>query len=78
MKTLTYSLMHFIVAFSVSFLLTGDLTIAGAIALVEPLVQTFAYFLHEKAWSNYSFNKSNCLLKDKYKFIFVNPLAKAR
>ena len=68
MKTLTYSIMHFIVAFTVSFILTGDITIAGAIALVEPLVQTFAYFLHEKAWNNYISNKSILLSKDDYKF----------
>lgn len=69
MKTLTYSIMHFIVAFAVSFVLTGDIAIAGAIAMVEPLVQTLAYFLHEKAWNNYVIHKSNSnISKTEYKF----------
>lgn len=70
MKTFTYSIMHFVVAFLVSFMLTGDIAIAGAIALVEPSVQTFAYFLHEKAWSNYSAHKANNQNKETYKFRF--------
>lgn len=53
LKTLTYSIMHFVVAFTVSFILTGDIGIAGTIAMVEPLVQTFAYFIHEKTWNHY-------------------------
>lgn len=69
MKTFTYSIMHFCVAFIVSFALTGDIGIAGAIALVEPLVQTFAYFIHEKAWQNYSQHKMSCN-KQEYKFSF--------
>lgn len=69
MKTLTYSIMHFVVAFTVSFLLTGDIKIAGAIAFVEPLVQTLAYFLHEKAWTNY-ISHSTILSEENYKFKF--------
>lgn len=49
-KTLSFAVVHFIVAFSVGFALTGSLAIGGAIALIEPLLNTVAYFFHEKAW----------------------------
>ena len=50
MKIATYGTMHFGVAFGVAWAMTGDLRIAGAIALVEPAVQTVAYAMHERAW----------------------------
>lgn len=43
--------MHFTVAFCVSYALTRDISIASALALIEPAVQTVAYFFHEKAWA---------------------------
>ncbi|MEM0928460.1 MAG: DUF2061 domain-containing protein [Pseudomonadota bacterium] len=49
-KTTTYAAMHFIVAFSVAFALTRSMPAAAAIGIVEPLVQTFAYALHERLW----------------------------
>jgi uncharacterized membrane protein len=49
-KTLSFAAVHFAVAFSVAFALTGSLAIGGAIALIEPAVNTVAYFFHEKAW----------------------------
>ncbi|KCZ97452.1 hypothetical protein HPO_14771 [Hyphomonas polymorpha PS728] len=50
LKTLTYSAMHFAVAISVAFALTGSWHAALAIGMIEPLVQTVAYTLHERAW----------------------------
>ncbi len=51
LKTLTYSVMHFFVAISVAYALTGSWQTALAIGLIEPLVQTVAYTLHEGAWA---------------------------
>ncbi|MFN7179676.1 DUF2061 domain-containing protein [Hyphomonas sp.] len=51
LKTLTYSLTHFTVAISVTYAITGSWQAALAIGLIEPLVQTGAYFLHESAWA---------------------------
>lgn len=65
MKTLTYGIMHFVVAFAVSYVLTGSLAIAGAIAMVEPLVQTFAYHFHEKAWKKVEQVKQEQQQEDK-------------
>ena len=49
-KTLTYSLTHLTVAVGVAYALTGDWRIALGMGLIEPLVQTVAYTLHERAW----------------------------
>ncbi|MEZ5691750.1 MAG: DUF2061 domain-containing protein [Rickettsiales bacterium] len=50
MKTLTYCLMHFVVAITVAYLLSGNWAIALSIGIIEPLVQTFCYNLHERGW----------------------------
>lgn len=50
-KTGTFACVHFSVAFAIAYLLTGSASIAGAIALIEPLANTVAYFIHERAWS---------------------------
>ena len=49
-KTFSFAIVHFFVAFSVGFALTGSVAIGGAMALVEPALNTVAYFFHEKAW----------------------------
>lgn len=49
-KTLSFAVVHFSVAFSVGYLLTGSLAMASALALVEPMANTVAYYFHERAW----------------------------
>ena len=49
-KTLTFAAVHMAVAFLVGYALTGSAAVGGALALVEPLVNTVAYYLHERAW----------------------------
>lgn len=49
-KTTTFAVTHFSVAFGVTYALTGDLVLGGLVALVEPAVNTVAYFFHEKIW----------------------------
>lgn len=49
-KTLTFGVLHMGVAFSVAYVMTGSATVGGAIALVEPAINTVAYFFHERAW----------------------------
>ncbi|WP_260293027.1 DUF2061 domain-containing protein [Sedimenticola hydrogenitrophicus] len=49
-KTFTFAAVHFSVAFSVAYLLTGSLLVGGAIALVEPAINTVAYHIHEWLW----------------------------
>lgn len=49
-KTITFAVMHFSVAFTVAYLLTGSMVVGGLVALVEPAVNTVAFYIHEKAW----------------------------
>lgn len=51
-KTFTFAVLHFSVAFTVAYALTGDWVIGGAVALVEPAINTVVYYLHEKVWKN--------------------------
>lgn len=50
-KPVTYSIMHLCVAITVAYVLTRDWRIALGVGVIEPMVQTVAYMLHEKAWS---------------------------
>jgi uncharacterized membrane protein len=50
-KTATFAVLHFAVAFAVAYLLTGSIGIASALALIEPMANTVAFFFHERAWS---------------------------
>lgn len=51
LKTATYALMHFTVAIIVAYALTRSWHVALAVGIVEPMVQTFAFAIHEKLWS---------------------------
>ncbi|ABM01839.1 DUF2061 domain-containing protein [Shewanella amazonensis] len=50
LKTMTFAVLHFGVAFSITYLLTGSLLIGGAVALIEPTINTVVFYFHEKVW----------------------------
>ncbi|MGB7931103.1 MAG: DUF2061 domain-containing protein [Gammaproteobacteria bacterium] len=50
-RTISFAAVHFTVAFSVGYLMTGSVMVGGAIALVEPAVNTVAYHFHEWFWN---------------------------
>lgn len=50
-KTFSFAALHFSVAFGVTYALTGDWRVSGAVALIEPCVNTVAFFFHELYWS---------------------------
>ncbi|MGO3345079.1 MAG: DUF2061 domain-containing protein [Marinomonas sp.] len=52
-KTLTFAAMHFSIAFSVAYLITGSFVVGGILAIVEPAVNTVAFYFHEKIWTHY-------------------------
>lgn len=58
-KTLSFAAVHFTVAFSVGYLLSGSLLVGGAIALVEPAINTVAYHLHERVWQRMQVHEKN-------------------
>jgi uncharacterized membrane protein len=53
LKTLSFAAIHFTVAFTIGYLLTGSILVGGAMALVEPACNTIAYHFHEKAWAKF-------------------------
>ena len=51
LKTLTYCMMHFVVAIAVAYALSRDWQIALSIGIIEPLVQTGFFNMHERGWN---------------------------
>ncbi|MGF1644272.1 MAG: DUF2061 domain-containing protein [Thiotrichales bacterium] len=49
-KTFSFAVIHFSVAFTVGYVMTGSVLVGGAIAMVEPTINTVAYHFHEKVW----------------------------
>jgi uncharacterized membrane protein len=58
LKTISFAICHFTVAFSVAYLLTGNIGISSLLALVEPMCNTVAYFFHEKLWDRFQGRKA--------------------
>jgi len=56
-KTATFAAVHFTVAFSVGYALTGSVVIGGTMALVEPAINTVAFYFHEMGWKKFEANK---------------------
>ncbi len=53
LKTMTFAAVHFTVAFTVAYALTGSVAISSALALLEPACNTVAYYFHERAWNRW-------------------------
>ena len=49
-KTFTYLSTHLTIGFSVAYVMTGSVALAGGIAIIEPCINAVAFFFHEKAW----------------------------
>ncbi len=58
-KTITFAAIHFTIATLLAFTLTGDFLLGSLIAMIEPSINTGAFYLHEKAWQNVPFLKRN-------------------
>lgn len=50
LKTLTFTLMHFCIAFGVTYVLTGSVAASGLVAAIEPLCNSVGFYYHEKIW----------------------------
>lgn len=49
-KSAAFGVLHLGIAFSVAYAFTGSITIAGAMTLVEPLVNTVAHYFFDRWW----------------------------
>jgi uncharacterized membrane protein len=52
-KTAAFGVMHVCTAFGVSYALTGSVAIAGAVTVVEPVVNMVAHYFFDKAWDKH-------------------------
>ena len=52
-KTLSYYILHISVAMLVAYVITGNLLMSATLSLLEPTVQAFAFFFHEKIWNRF-------------------------
>jgi len=53
-KSVAFGVLHLGIAFSVSYALTGDLAIAGAVTVVEPVANTVAHYFFDRWWDGRS------------------------
>lgn len=51
-KTATFGVMHVMTSFTVTYALTGSITIAGVVTFVEPLVNTVMHYFFDKYWDH--------------------------
>jgi uncharacterized membrane protein len=50
-KSAAFGVVHLGLSFSIGWLLTGSVAIAGAITLVEPLANTVAHYFFDRWWA---------------------------
>lgn len=53
LKTLTFTIMHFCIAFGVTYALTGSVAASGMVAAIEPLCNSVGFYFHEKIWQRF-------------------------
>lgn len=50
LKTASFAVLHFGVAFVVTYALTGSVAVATSVGLIEPVANTVVFYFHERAW----------------------------
>jgi uncharacterized membrane protein len=53
-KTATFGLMHIGTSFTVTYAITGSISMAGIVTFVEPLVNTVMHYFFDKYWDRHS------------------------
>lgn len=56
-KAISWRITGTVDTFIISWLITGELTLAGAIAFTEVITKIVLYWLHERAWNRISWGK---------------------
>jgi len=50
LKTISYGITHFCVATAVAYVITGDIIMSLGIGLIEPIIQTGVFAIHDYLW----------------------------
>jgi uncharacterized membrane protein len=69
-KTITFAILHFGVAFTVAYLLTGSALIGGLMALIEPAINTVVFYFHERAWVIHAHQHHQQSYSDEHEWAF--------
>lgn len=56
-KAISWRITGTVDTFLISWLITGQLALAGGIALTEVITKVFLYWLHERAWNRVKWGK---------------------
>ena len=51
-KTATFGVMHIGTSFTVTYAITGSVSVAGIVTFVEPLVNTVMHYFFDKYWDH--------------------------
>jgi uncharacterized membrane protein len=49
-KSLSFGVLHLGIAFGISYALTGNLAVSGAITVLEPAANTVMHYFHDRHW----------------------------
>ena len=52
-KSISYRIISIITTFIISYVLTGNATLASSIASIDALIKFALYFFHEQAWGHF-------------------------
>lgn len=58
-KTISWRLTGSFSTFMISYLILGNFTIAGSIAIVQIIANTILYYLHERVWNKIDWGRTN-------------------
>jgi uncharacterized membrane protein len=51
-KTISFGVLHLGTSFTVTYALTGSITVAGAVTFIEPLANTVLHYFFDKYWDH--------------------------
>ncbi|MCE5364835.1 DUF2061 domain-containing protein [Pseudomonas sp. GLN_6] len=69
LKTLTFTLMHFCIAFGVTYALTGSVAASGLVAAIEPLCNSVGFYFHEKVWQRFEGHSAQAPKQPKHAWL---------
>ncbi|WP_427312779.1 DUF2061 domain-containing protein [Cupriavidus sp. H39] len=64
-KTLTFGIMHLGIAFSVTYALTGNLAVSGAVTFIEPAINTVAHYFFDRYWDKRERRQAGTSTRDR-------------
>lgn len=58
-KTISFGILHMMVAFTVGYAFTGSWMVGGLMAIIEPMINTVVFYFHEKFWNKIDHESTN-------------------